>query len=79
MEAIVIQRIKGREEEFLHGKSGKPIVSRILVDMIILEDVISVHWESTSNPSMDLLIPNTFLGQVQVDVFLGWNFESGLT
>jgi hypothetical protein len=67
-----------KEKCFLHCSSLEPVVGRVLVDYIILEDVISIHRKSACYPYVDLLIPDSLLRQVDVDVLLRWNLVGSL-
>lgn len=53
----------------------EPIVSSILIGLIVIEDIITIDGPSAGNPLMELLIDDTFLGQLIVDVVLSGNLE----
>jgi hypothetical protein len=53
----------------------EPVVSSVLIGLIVIEDIITIDGPSARNPLMELLIDDTFLGQLIVDVMLSGNLE----
>ena len=53
----------------------EPVVSSVLIGLIVIEDIITIDGPSACNPLMELLIDDTFLGQLIVDVVLSGNLE----
>jgi hypothetical protein len=53
----------------------EPVVSRVLIGLIVIEDIITIDCPSARNPLMEPFIDDTFLGQLIVDVVLSGNLE----
>ena len=78
MVAIAIKkRLKHLKKELVLKERVilEPIVSSILIGVIVIEDIITIDGPSARNPLMELLIDDTFLGQLIVNVVLSGNLE----
>ena len=78
MVAIAVEkRLKHLKKELVLKERVilEPIVSSILIGLIVIEDIITIDGPSACNPLMELLIDDTFLGQLIVNVVLSGNLE----
>lgn len=78
MVAIAVEnRLKHLKKELVLKERVilEPVVSSILIGLIVIEDIITIDGPSARNPLMELLIDDTFLGQLIVDVVLSGNLE----
>lgn len=53
----------------------EPVIGRVFVRFIIVEDIISVNCPSSGNPLMKLLVDNSLFRQLEVKLLLSWVLE----
>lgn len=56
----------------------EPVVGRVLVRLIVVEDVITVDSPSSSDPLVELFIDNTLFGKLIINIVLSGDLELGV-
>jgi hypothetical protein len=56
----------------------EPVVGGVFVGLVVAENVVAVYGPAASNPLVELLVDNAFLGQLMVKLLLGGNLELGV-
>jgi len=56
----------------------EPVICRIFVRNVIVENIITINCPSSSDPLVELFIYNTLLWELIIDVMLSGNLELGV-
>ena len=59
-----------------HWVGLKQVVGGVLLCFCVIKNVVSINGPLASNPSVELFVKHAFLGQLEIDVVLRWNFVS---
>lgn len=64
--------------DHLHGVGAQVVVSRVLIRLSVIKFVVSVNWEPSSNPSVQLFICTSMSRSLVPYITLRWKFHGCL-
>lgn len=53
----------------------EPVVGGELVNVVVTQNIVSINLPSASDPHVNMLIEDTLLGKLIVNVMLSWQLE----
>lgn len=56
----------------------EPVIGRVFIGEVVVHDIVTINLPSTSDPHMDAFIEDSLLGELIVDIVLGWKLELGV-